>query len=99
MCRVRAPPTAHGYRVATAPACKVRRADIVEWARLALEQPKRTLLELRQLGATEHVSLATVARALHKSGLRKRRARLVDPKTNTSALATAERAALRRAQT
>ena len=83
-----------GYRIS-----KVQRAHIVEWARLALEQPKRTLSELHELAGPEDVSLATVARALHKSGLRKRRARLVDPKTNTSALVAAERTALRRAQT
>ena len=92
------PRPAGGYR-----ASKLQRAHIQLLARLAVEQPKRTLEELRQLAEIQgvpHVSAcaATVARALHKCGLRKRRARFVDPKTNTHPFIAAERAAFRRAQ-
>ena len=85
-----------GYR-----SSKVKRPQIVQLSTLATENPKRTLVELRELAEADgmaHVSLSTIARCLHKSGLRKRRARHVDPKTNTHALIAAERVAFRRAQ-
>ena len=85
-----------GYR-----SSKVKRAQIVQLSTLATENPKRTLVEIRELAEADgmtHVSLSTIARSLHKSGLRKRRARHVDPKTNTHALIAAERIAFRRAQ-
>jgi transposase len=90
------PRPAGGYRVS-----RLERTHIQLLGRLAVEQPKRTLEELRQLAEAQgapHVSAATVARALHKCGLRKRRARHVDPKTSAHPFIAAERAAFRRAQ-
>lgn len=87
-----------GYRGST-----VERAELVALAALALGEPKRTLADLRELGLAQGVlsgpvSLATVSRALHKAGLKKRRARFVDLRTQIEPLIVAERAAFRRAQ-
>lgn len=79
---------------------RVQRGDLAALAALALEQPKRTLQDLRALAADTRalaVSTSTVARALHKTGLQKRRARFVDPRVRTPLIA-AERQAFRHAQ-
>ena len=80
---------------------KVQRSQIMQLSALAVENPKRTLAEIREAAEAKglpRVSLSTVARSLHKSGLCKRRARLVDPKTNTHAVIAAEREAFKHAQ-
>jgi len=90
--RVPRPRAMGGYR-----GSKVKRADLHAVAAAALAEPKRTLAEL-QGEVSQPVSLSTVSRTLHKVGLRKRRARFVDRRTETHAFIAAERAAFRRAQ-
>lgn len=72
-----------GYRQS-----KLARSHIMGLAQLALAHPKATLAELRALAQAPggvldglQVSQSTVARALHKTGLKKRRARYRDPRT------------------
>jgi transposase len=80
---------------------KITREDVTAVSGWALEQPKRTLVQLGEL-MREHerpeVSVSTVARALHKTGLKKRRARFVDERTHSRPLIAAERRAFREAQ-
>ena len=84
---------------------KVRRDQITGLAQLAVEHPKATLQELQALaqapgGALQGIAVSdsTVARALHKSGLKKRRARYRDPKTTQDPGLVAERARFQHAQ-
>lgn len=76
---------------------RLQRADLEALSALAVAEPKRTLGELRELTGLP-VSLATIDRALHKTGLRKQRARFVDLRTQTEPLIVLERHAFRRAQ-
>ena len=76
---------------------KVQRDSVVSLAAWALEQPKRTLEQLRDRSGLA-ISTSSVARALHKTGLQKRRARFVDARTHTRPLIAAERVAFRQAQ-
>lgn len=79
---------------------KLQRDNVVSLAAWALEQPKRTLEQLRAHAADSglEISTSSVARALHKTGLQKRRARFVDARTQTRPLIAAERVAFRQAQ-
>lgn len=80
---------------------KLARAEVVALSQWALEQPKRTLSDLRtwlEASGAPRVSSATVSRALHKTGLRKRRAHFVDSRVHTRPLIAAERVAFCLAQ-
>ena len=96
--RVPQPQPVGGYRWS-----KLERTELVALSALALAEPKRTLAHLREVALAQHVlpqpvSVATVSRALHKTGLKKRHARFVDLRTQVEPLIVAERQAFRHAQ-
>jgi transposase len=96
--RVPEPKAAGGYRWS-----KLKRDDIVALAQLVTEQPKITLKELNALAqdqrlVSEPISDSTVARALHKTGLKKRKASYRDLRTVSDPLIARERRLFREAQ-
>jgi transposase len=81
-----------GYR-----GSRLQRVDIQTLAQQAQARPKATLEEIRA-EIPVRVSRSTVARALHKVGLRQRPERHLDPLTQRNPLLAAERRAFRAAQ-